>query len=485
VVSPACAALSGYFAGKRVATFQSRQALISPDLDRAWLVGGDPNGALDLYELRLPSGKLIKRVASVTGISWLGAGPDLLAARMTDPVTGAYELLRVPASSGKVSVLAGGPLCKHLSAPDGKRVFHVRACKDKIGTLEQLDVSSGKVTKLDNKVGVWDLRINRAGTLLSYLADIGKQGLCSFNSGTLRMRLLTSGLSVTVGSNAAEDSAQFLPDGERMLFRRYHDCVKYVDRLLVARPVASAPVKLVDRWSKCFDGNDDWISGDLSYAVSPDGARVLVADLIQGSSSHARLDAVRTDGKGVKTLTDRLVYWPKAASSARVWGLTGDGSHAVFLAEDTHVAAAALAGGKLRRLGKTVATTGAFALSWRGALVAHRMGSGAGPHSLWISDLASSAAAEKVWSSPGAIGHATWLPDDRGLLVQAADGAGRTGLHFVRRTGGAGVATPIGGWKKQWMLPGLPYAVDAAGCVAVYNREQNAQPGTYLFRLPR
>ena len=433
----ACSALFSYNAGKQVASFQTRRALITPDLRRAWLISHRDNADGDLYELRLPGGKPVLREKGITEVTWLSATSELLARRITDKKLRAGDLLALKPGAGKARLLAKD-VCSYRALPSGDAVFVARDCDTHHGRLERVDMASAKATTLAGKVRHHGVILDRPGARLAYMVPTNTGSDCFGQTGHVMVYDMATGKQTRLGQDVSPGSLHFSPRGDLLLYRRIIACKGNTQALMAARLPGGTPVKAVQMPGYGLFGHFDLSTGRWTYAVSPDGKQVLAAEL-PASGMSASLISVNTDGTGSTVLADDLFPYQAVSLAFRVWTFTADGSHALYAANGGYPAmalgAAPVGVGKPRRLSPSL--YGAwFQPSGAGAMVVHVRGGGAGANELWVDDLKQKGAGTKITSSAYALGHVRWVPGDRGLLWTERPKGGVETLNYAGRAGG-------------------------------------------------
>lgn len=480
-----CGTFTAFNSGKRVATFQTRQAFISPTLNRAWLLGHRDNADGDLYEVKLPSGKLTKVAVNVRAISQQGNAGALLQTRITDKARGHHDLYHIDAGAVGSKLLAR-KVCAYQSTGGDKTVALLSECAGSVGRLDLLDLPSGKIIKVDDNVGVQDFHLSPDATLLAYMVSEKITKDCFSMSGQFRLRSLVTGKTERYVSDVRPGSLQFLPHGRGVLFRQVISCNPSVEVLREVVVGTTGAVKLAALPSYGFYGHMDRVTGRYSYAVSPDSKWVLAAELDMKKGKENHLHQISTQNGAKTSITTNLYPYQMVSLAFTVYDFTADGKHVVFAADGAYPAMGLSAvpslGSKARELSKAMPAA-AFLVSNHGGRVAHMEGGFGGPSSLWVTDLNSSAKGKKLFSSGYALRGLSWVPDDRGLLWTEQAQAGQSTLRYVGNAGGT--PTILGSWKTQYWQGQRAYALDRAGCLALYNQHQVNQPGTYLRRLPR
>lgn len=484
-VSASCAKFASFSAGKRVANFQTRKALIDPNLRRAWLISHKYNAYGDLYEMALPSGNLVKRGSGYWDIAWLGKSGDIMARSPDKGAPGVYTLDQVRPGTSKPSRLSEDT-CAHKLSADGKRLLHLFLCKDNLGELHILDHGGlGLCTSLGSKVSRWGLAVNSDGSMIAFRQEISKAADCKQGSGTLYLYNDKTRKKLKVATDVSPYGVRFTPDGKRLLFRQVMDCKSGKDRLLGATMSLATPDKLTEKRSYGFFGHYEQDSGDWSLAVSPDSSRVLVADLAPASAKESKLISVRTDGKGEQVLAGDLFNFSAISAAMRVWAYSAGGGNVVYLSgakyDAMEIRAVASGGGNKRRLSNHPVWPH-FALSKQGEWVAHMERVSGGPYVIRLSDLASAAAPTDVASSAYPKHGLKWLPDSRGLLYVEDWTSGGGSLRYVSR---AGAKVSLGSWQTHYWSSVYSHAMDDSACLVLYNNQGMGQPGTYLRTLPR
>ena len=484
-LSPSCAGMSSFAAGKRVASFYTRKALIDPGLKRAWLLSHKDNADGDLYEMSLPSGKLVKRGSGFRDIAWMGKTEYVLATRPEKGSTGSYDLFVTGPGSGAASQVNLRPFCVHKFSDDGRYMLHLFDCKDNLGELHLEDTKGGLCTALGKKVSRWGLAMTPDASVIAYRQEISTASSCKQGTGTLRLHHYQSNTKVKVAGDVHSYGVQFTPDSKRLLFRQRVSCVPSKDRLLATGLAAAKPVKLTEKASYGFFGHFDPDTGDWTMAVSPDSSRALLADLDMSGGKDAKLVSVRVDGKGEQVLASDLFNYHTVSAAMRAWAYTPDGKQVVYLTGNKPnvmgLAAVPAAGGKARTLSKALGNF-SFVLSRQGGKVAFIEGGYSGPNTLLAADLNSGAKPATINSSAYRTHGLGWTGDGRGLLWTVQSAGPKYELMYGPHAGGKVVT--LGSWKTQYFQGRRPYATDKQGCLVLHNRQESGASGTYIRQLP-
>jgi len=484
-----CAGLTGYLPGKKVASFQTRQALIGPGLKRAWLLSHRDNTDGDLYMLDLPTGKLVKRAAGIQHISWLGKSDTVaggVRAKGAAGKKGHYHLFGFVPGVAKPMELSG-EICAHLASDDGKQLFRLSACSDNKGVLMHCDLAAGTGCKqVDTGVSRWGLSLAPGPSVLSYRKQIVSSGGCKQGTGSLHLYHLKSATKAKVADGVVAYGTRFTPDGKRLLLRQVLSCNPSKERLSAADMTSAAPVTLTDKAGYGYFGHLDPLTGAWTLAVSPDSSRVLVADLDMAAGKQNKLVSVRTDGKGEQVLASDLYPYQMVSAALMVWAYSADGKHVVYLSGDStktmNLSTVPATGGKARLLGSGLGWSG-HALSRTGARTAF-IQRGAGPgNQLLAADLNSAGAAKQLLTSTQPMSGVGFVPDASGVLVlERSTGGDETLRHVAFKDARA---TTLGAWKTRYYQNRQPYSLDETSCLVLHNRQQAGASGTFIRVLPR
>lgn len=483
---PACSSLGSLTVSKKVASFHTRKALIDPSLQRAWLISHKDNADGDLYELSIPSAKLVKRGSGYREIAWLGIQGDVIAARQEKGTPGHYALDRVRPGSSKPELMEKD-ICAHQTSRAGKYLLHLLDCKDNLGQLHLQDSASGTCMTLSKQASRWGFAMSPDATVVAYREQLSTATGCKQGSGTLYMHHHKSNKRFKVDTDVVSYGVQFTRDGAHLLYRKRISCNPSIDRLMETNPASPKPVKLTEKDSYGFFGHFEPDSGQWTLAVNPDNDRVLVADLDMTSHNNSKLVSVRIDGQGEQVLAGDLFNYQSVSAAMRAWAYTVDGAHVVYLNRGSSpnsmgLAAYTMAGGQTRKLTTALAGFG-FEISPNRAQVAFLQGGYSGPNGIMAVDLKTALKPDTLHSSAYTVSGLGWVGDNRGLLwVERASGP-EYRLNYSPRAGGAPVA--LGSWKTAYFQGRRGYTRDKHGCLVLHNRQEAGHQGTYLRRLPR
>jgi hypothetical protein len=458
---------------------RTSQVTFAPD--RSWVVlkvqADSPTDARypdQLLLVALPSGE-------VTTISSEGATAEALG-----PSGGL--LLVTPSPGNSLAVYEKGGLrslasssCAHLASPDGSRVYVIRDCgSSTIGTLDVVDVASGRATTLASKVldqDYWtpEFAVSPSGRYFAFVAsnpDAGDAYVVHVAD--------SSGKVYAITSQPGATGPWFVSD-ELLVFS--------VEERLNPTPNGSLRAHILGGGDTSYLLATGRTHGYFGYKTSPDKQWVLGASqlLRDGSAPHAGLlYAIRLDGVGEKLLANNLMpFWLyEMALDVTAW--SGDGSRALYLSDSGPGAWAVEPNGSAPTL---LSAGGHFRPAPVGDHVALLESVGDARQSRLRVHALASASDVFSFATDGSLAAARFTPDAGGLVFVNTSANGTSELRYFSPSVPA--STVLGEWKRTLLdlsfeagsLMGT-YPMDPTGCFTVVDTDLAPGPGTRLVLLP-